>query len=37
MSRLDLCSEDVRLPLTGLADETRALVDAGLRHAGLMN
>ncbi|WP_298858500.1 4-hydroxy-tetrahydrodipicolinate synthase [uncultured Sulfitobacter sp.] len=37
MSRLDLCSEEVRLPLTGLSDETRALVDAGLRHAGLLN
>lgn len=37
MSRLDLCSADVRLPLTGLSDETCALVDAGLRHAGLMN
>ncbi|MEP2921819.1 4-hydroxy-tetrahydrodipicolinate synthase [Sulfitobacter sp.] len=37
MSRLDLCSEEVRLPLTGLADETRALVDAGLRHAGLLD
>ena len=37
MSRLDLCSEEVRLPLTGLSDETRALVDDGLRHAGLMN
>lgn len=36
MSRLDLCSEEVRLPLTGLTDETRALVDAGLRHAGLL-
>ncbi|WP_295311481.1 4-hydroxy-tetrahydrodipicolinate synthase [Roseobacter sp.] len=37
MSRLDLCSEEVRLPLTGLSDETRVLVDDGLRHAGLMN
>jgi 4-hydroxy-tetrahydrodipicolinate synthase len=37
MSQLDLCSEEVRLPLTGLSDETRALVDAGLRHAGLAN
>ncbi len=37
MSRLDLCSEEVRLPLTGLSDETRTLVDNGLRHAGLMN
>ncbi|MEH6646421.1 4-hydroxy-tetrahydrodipicolinate synthase [Sulfitobacter sp.] len=36
MSRLDLCSEEVRLPLTGLSDETRKLVDAGLKHAGLL-
>ncbi len=36
MSKLDLCSEEVRLPLTGLSDSTRALVDAGLRHAGLL-
>ncbi|WP_299287673.1 4-hydroxy-tetrahydrodipicolinate synthase [uncultured Tateyamaria sp.] len=36
MSRLGLCSDEVRLPLTGLADETKALVDAGLKHAGLM-
>jgi 4-hydroxy-tetrahydrodipicolinate synthase len=37
MSRLGLCSEEVRSPLTGLSDATRALVDDGLRHAGLMN
>ncbi|MCZ4257469.1 4-hydroxy-tetrahydrodipicolinate synthase [Sulfitobacter sp. G21635-S1] len=37
MSRLDLCSEEVRLPLTSLSDETKKLVDAGLRHAGLLN
>jgi len=37
MSRLDLCSEEVRLPLTGLSDGTKALVDDGLRHAGLLN
>lgn len=36
MSRLGLCSEEVRLPLTGLSDGTRALVDASLRHAGLL-
>ncbi|APX12790.1 4-hydroxy-tetrahydrodipicolinate synthase [Tateyamaria omphalii] len=35
MSRLDLCSDEVRLPLTGLADETKAKVDAALAHAGL--
>ncbi|QFT57913.1 4-hydroxy-tetrahydrodipicolinate synthase [Sulfitobacter sp. THAF37] len=37
MSRLDLCSEEVRLPLSGLSDATKALVDHGLRHAGLLN
>ena len=37
MSRLDLCSEEVRLPLTGLSDATKTLVDDGLRHAGLLN
>ena len=36
MSRLDLCSEEVRLPLTALGDETRKLIDAGLKHAGLL-
>jgi len=36
MSRLDLCADEVRLPLTGLLDETKALVDDGLRHAGLL-
>lgn len=37
MSQLDLCSDEVRLPLTGLSDSTKSLVDAGLRHAGLIN
>ncbi len=37
MSQLDLCSEEVRLPLTSLSDDTKALVNEGLRHAGLMN
>ncbi len=37
MSRLGLCSEEVRLPLTGLSEPTKALVDHGLRHAGLIN
>ncbi|MEM6938498.1 MAG: 4-hydroxy-tetrahydrodipicolinate synthase [Pseudomonadota bacterium] len=36
MSRLGLCSDEVRLPLTSLSDETKALVDAALAHAGLM-
>ena len=37
MSRLGLCSEEVRLPLVGLSDQTKALVEDGLRHAGLIN
>ncbi|MCR9114139.1 MAG: 4-hydroxy-tetrahydrodipicolinate synthase [Rhodobacteraceae bacterium] len=37
MSRLGLCSEEVRSPLTGLSDPTKALVDDALRFAGLMN
>ena len=37
MSRLGLCSEEVRSPLTGLSDDTRVLVDDALRSAGLMN
>ncbi|MEM8690408.1 MAG: 4-hydroxy-tetrahydrodipicolinate synthase [Pseudomonadota bacterium] len=37
MSRLGLCSEEVRLPLSGLEDSTRTAVDDALRHAGLMN
>ena len=36
MSRLDLCSDEVRLPLTSLSDDTKALVDPGLKHAGLL-
>ena len=37
MSRLDLCSDEVRLPLSSLLDTTKALIDDGLRHAGLLN
>jgi len=37
MSRLGLCSDEVRSPLTPLTEPTKALVDAGLRHAGLLN
>ena len=36
MSRLGLCSDEVRLPLTSLTDETKVLVDTGLKHAGLL-
>jgi len=37
MSKLGLCNDEVRLPLTGLSDETKALIDAAMRHAGLTN
>lgn len=37
MSKLGLCGEEVRSPLTGLSDDTRILVDDALRSAGLMN
>lgn len=37
MSKLGLCSDEVRSPLTGLTDETKAMIDDGMRHAGLIN
>jgi 4-hydroxy-tetrahydrodipicolinate synthase len=37
LSKLGLCSPDVRLPLVGLTDGTKARVDAAMRHAGLIN
>lgn len=37
LSRLGLCSDEVRSPLTSLTDETKAMIDAGMRHAGLIN
>jgi 4-hydroxy-tetrahydrodipicolinate synthase len=36
MSRLGLCGDEVRLPLTELTDETKVLLDSGLKHAGLL-
>ncbi len=36
LSRLGLCSEEVRLPLVGLTDATKARIDAAMRHAGLL-
>ncbi|MDX1780336.1 MAG: 4-hydroxy-tetrahydrodipicolinate synthase, partial [Thalassovita sp.] len=35
MAKLGLCSEEVRLPLTGLLDSTKAKIDAAMVHAGL--
>ena len=37
MSRLGLCSDEVRLPLVGLTDTTKARINAAMRHAGLLN
>lgn len=37
MSLLGMCSEDVRLPLVGLTDGTKARIAAAMRHAGLLN
>ena len=37
LSRLGLCSDEVRLPLTTLLDSTKARIDAAMRHAGLLN
>lgn len=34
MWKLGLCSDEVRLPLTGLSDGTKAKIDAAMRHAG---
>ena len=36
MSKLGLCSDEVRLPLTGLSDETKAKLDDAMRFAGLI-
>ena len=37
MSRLGLCSDEVRLPLVGLTDAVKARMDDAMRHAGLIN
>jgi 4-hydroxy-tetrahydrodipicolinate synthase len=36
LSLLGRCSADVRLPLTGLSDGTKAQIEAAMRHAGLL-
>ncbi|MDP2063484.1 MAG: 4-hydroxy-tetrahydrodipicolinate synthase [Phaeovulum sp.] len=36
LSRLGLCGETVRLPLTTLLDGTKAAIDAAMRHAALI-
>ena len=37
LSRLGLCSPEVRLPLVGLTEGTMARIEAAMRHAGLLN
>jgi len=37
LSKLGLCTDEVRLPLTGLLDDTKARIDSAMRHAGLLN
>lgn len=37
MSRLGLCSDEVRLPLLSVSEDTAAIIDDAMRHAGLMN
>ncbi len=36
LSRLGMCNERVRLPLTPLTEPTRRLIDAAMEHAGLI-
>ncbi|MEX0318194.1 MAG: 4-hydroxy-tetrahydrodipicolinate synthase [Ruegeria sp.] len=36
LSKLGLCTEEVRSPLTGLEDGTKAAIDAAMGHAGLL-
>ena len=37
LSKLGLCSEEVRCPLTTLEEGTKSAIDAAMRHAGLLN
>ncbi|MBW0157975.1 4-hydroxy-tetrahydrodipicolinate synthase [Sedimentimonas flavescens] len=36
LSKLGMCSAEVRLPLTELSDATKTKIDAAMRHAGLI-
>jgi len=36
LSKLGLCRQEVRSPLTGLQDSTKAEIDAAMAHAGLL-
>ncbi|MCW1934823.1 4-hydroxy-tetrahydrodipicolinate synthase [Pararhodobacter zhoushanensis] len=37
LSRLGHCENEVRLPLLGVTDSTAAVIDAAMRHAGILN
>jgi len=37
LSKLGLCTQEVRSPLVGLSDTAKSAMDAALRHAGLIN
>lgn len=37
LSRLGRCSEEIRLPLTGVTEGTKLAIDDAMRHAGLLN
>ncbi|MGI9397461.1 MAG: 4-hydroxy-tetrahydrodipicolinate synthase [Paracoccaceae bacterium] len=37
LSKLGLCTQEVRSPLVGLSNNAKSAVDAALRHAGLIN
>ncbi|SPH24331.1 4-hydroxy-tetrahydrodipicolinate synthase [Defluviimonas aquaemixtae] len=37
LAKLGMCSDEVRMPLTTLLPETKARIDAAMRHAGLVN
>jgi len=36
LSLLGMCSEEVRLPLVGLTDGTKAAIKAAMQHAGIL-
>jgi len=37
LSRLGRCSNEVRLPLLGVTEKTATVIDAAMRHAGILN
>jgi 4-hydroxy-tetrahydrodipicolinate synthase len=36
-SKLNLCSSEVRLPVTPISDITKKIIDVAMRHAQLIN